>query len=70
MKQPIQAVSLPPDDAIVEGVCEIANALYRKRGYAVSITESDTRTVLEAVHLMVKWAQDNVENTETESGEE
>ena len=68
MKQPIQAVSLPPDDAVVAGVHEIANALYRRRGHLVSISESDTRTVLEAMHMLVKYAQDNVENTELESG--
>ena len=61
MKQPIQAVVLPPDDAIVAGVHKIANALYRRKGYAVSISESDTRTVLEAAYMMVKWAQDNAE---------
>lgn len=66
--QSMQVVSLFPDDAVVSGVHQIANALQRKRGYVTSISVYDTRTVLEAAHLMVRYAQENLK--EDNSGEE
>ena len=59
--QTIRAVALPPDDALVSGVHRIANALQRKRGYQTTISVCDTRTIMEAAYLLVKQAQEGME---------
>ena len=54
-------------NSIIDGVHKIANHLYKKRGYAITITKEDTATVLEAFLLLTREeAQDKVLNTDTE----
>ena len=40
------------ENAIINGVHQIANAIYKKQGYAITISKADVTTVLQAYILL------------------
>ena len=58
------------EDTIVDAVHKIANYLYERRGYHITIRKSDVATVLEAAELMNNKIEEdyNGKRTERKSG--
>lgn len=47
-----------PSDAVVDGVHRIANHLYRKYGYHITVSKPDVAVTLEALYLLAQQAKE------------